>query len=467
MDGQTSHAQPRRAIRPLARVEPRTNPTGGAVRIRFDFAKIDNVPNWKDVSPRLGVAYDFAGNGKSAIKVSVGRYVQSESTTLAAANNPANAIVTSATRTWNDTNGDYTPQAGELGPLSNGLFGTVVINTRYGDDVLTGFAARPYSWQAAASLQHELRPGIGLTGGYYCTWFGNFSVTDNVRVTPDMYDPFCVTVPVDPRLPGSGGNPLCGLYDIRPTAFGLVDNLVTQASRFGKQTELYDGIEGSINARFPRGALIAGGLSTGRTVTNNCDVVVDSPQRLYCRNTVPLQGQTQIKINGIYPLPWDFLVSAVFQNLPGLPIAATHVYTNEEIAPSLGRNLGQCRGAVTCNGTGDRYGARTEHEVRESAYPGGRAPDEGFSAGPSSVASHVRCLQSVQCEQHSGHQRAVRPDLASANTDPRGASGQSRRAARFLAIVTSHDARTRSASRRGWVSRLTSCYLSFRREARP
>ena len=39
------------------------------------FAAIDNVPNWKDISPRAGVSYDLFGNGKTAIKASVSRYV--------------------------------------------------------------------------------------------------------------------------------------------------------------------------------------------------------------------------------------------------------------------------------------------------------------------------------------------------------------------------------------------------------
>ena len=85
----------------------------------LDFAKVDNVPNWKDFSPRLGAAYDLFGNGKTVVKASLGRYVQGELTVVAIATNPANAIVTSATRTWNDANGDYIPQESELGPLSN------------------------------------------------------------------------------------------------------------------------------------------------------------------------------------------------------------------------------------------------------------------------------------------------------------------------------------------------------------
>ena len=38
------------------------------------FAGAD-ILNWKDLSPRLGVAYDLFGDGKTAVKASVSRYV--------------------------------------------------------------------------------------------------------------------------------------------------------------------------------------------------------------------------------------------------------------------------------------------------------------------------------------------------------------------------------------------------------
>ena len=37
------------------------------------FPKTDSV-SWKDISPRLGVVYDLFGDGKTALKASLGRY---------------------------------------------------------------------------------------------------------------------------------------------------------------------------------------------------------------------------------------------------------------------------------------------------------------------------------------------------------------------------------------------------------
>jgi hypothetical protein len=217
-------------------------------------------------------------------------------------------------------------------------------------------------WQGSAGIQQELRPGVGLKVGYFRTAFGNFRVTNNVAVTSADYDPFCVTAPVDPRLPGGGGNQICGLRDLKGAAFGAVSNLVGRASQFGTQTEVYNGVDIGINARFGRGGLLAGGVNTGRTVTDNCDIVTKHPEIVatssifaaaspaastqFCHPTHSWAGQTQVKLSGVYPLPWDAQVSAVFQNLPGFPLLATRPFTNAEIAPSLGRNLAACPAAT-------------------------------------------------------------------------------------------------------------------------
>src|SRR6266850_5832407 len=70
-------------------------------------------------------------------------------------------------------------------------------------DVLNGFGVRPFNWQALATLQHELRPGMALNVGYFRTWFRNFGsgpsatdvIADNLAVMPADFDPFCITAP--------------------------------------------------------------------------------------------------------------------------------------------------------------------------------------------------------------------------------------------------------------------------------
>ena len=76
----------------------------------FSFPAVENVPNWKDINPRVSGAYDLFGNGKTAIKGSVSRGVEQDSIRYAAANNPASTMITQTNRTWNDTSLGGDPQ---------------------------------------------------------------------------------------------------------------------------------------------------------------------------------------------------------------------------------------------------------------------------------------------------------------------------------------------------------------------
>ena len=126
--------------------------------------------------------------------------------------------------------------------------------------------------------------------------FGNFTVTDNLDITPADYTPFCITAPTDARLGSVSGSQVCGLYDISAAKAGVAALPSNQIIRFaseyaGERSQIYDGVDVTVNAR-PTGRLfLQAGVSTGRTVTKTC-AVVDNPQTLrFCevRAAVPAE----------------------------------------------------------------------------------------------------------------------------------------------------------------------------------
>jgi hypothetical protein len=298
-------------------------------------------------------------------------------TNIARSLNPANAVVTAATRTWNDANGNFNPDCdlfnfnanGECGPINNRAFGTLGSIRQWDPELLKGWGVRPYNWQASLGVQHELRPGFGIDVSYFRTSFGGLTVTQNTALTRADFDTYCITGPSSSRLPGGGGEQICGLYDVKPGKFGIVNPLITKASNFGDWTQVYNGVDAQFKSRFGKGGILNGGVSISRTRSDSCfatafpqiTLVVPNEgggtgreaqaQPNTCRITPTLGAGSQVKFSGLYPFPYGINVSATFQNLPGVAQSAQLAATNAQIAPSLGRNLAACPATGNCTAT--------------------------------------------------------------------------------------------------------------------
>jgi hypothetical protein len=328
------------------------------------FPRTD-MASWKDVVPRMGAVYDLFGDGRTAFKVSLNKYVTAQGLqgTYGDTANPVNRLANIVTRTWIDGNGNFTPDCdltnvsaqdnrgagGDLcGTVSDVNFGQPTVSLNYNPDVLTGWGTRPYQWEFSASVQRELRRGVSIDVGYFRRWFGNFGVTDNLNLQASDYSPFSATAPTDSRLPDGGGYTVAGFYDLNPDKVTVAPrNYFTFASDYGKQTERWNGADVTLNVRLPRNITLQGGISTGRRVLDTCDVWKDLPEAAvvaglsvapYCHQKESFL--TDGKLIWTYVVPKvDVTVSGLFFSRPGPQLSANQVIPNAVVRQSLGRDL--------------------------------------------------------------------------------------------------------------------------------
>jgi len=364
-----------------ASVDPQSIAAGPFTPAR-QYGGIENVPNWKDFDPRFGVAYDLFGNGKTAIKGSIGRYVVADGYTIARAVNPVQSTINSTTRTWNaDPAGQLDPRldCNLQNPLANGTcgaiaaptFGTQVApTTTYDPAIVQGWGVRPYNWEFQTSIQQQVAPRVSIYAGYTRRWYGNLQATQNTNVSSASFTSYCITIPTAPAITGfampNGGSQQCGYVDlIRPTT---PNNVIQLASNFGKLEDVYDGFDFDANARLGKGLLVNGGVSVGRERTNACALKDNfsiaaagvgqfgantARDTAYCDVRPPMQPNVKGQIT--YPFPWGIGGSVSFQSLPGAQINANYPLTNTTAGLTLGRTFSSTPPTVSIVAPGTQY----------------------------------------------------------------------------------------------------------------
>ena len=79
------------------------------------------VTGYHDIAPRMGLAYDVFGNGKTAIKANLSKYWQyAANDGVYIGTNPASTFAQTATRAWTDGNGNFVPDCDLQSPLAAG-----------------------------------------------------------------------------------------------------------------------------------------------------------------------------------------------------------------------------------------------------------------------------------------------------------------------------------------------------------
>jgi hypothetical protein len=217
-------------------------------------------------------------------------------------------------------------------------------------------------------VQQEVMRRVSVSVGYFRNSWGNWYVVDNRSTSPADYTPFSIVAPVDPRLPGGGGQVISGLYNLVPSKVGVVDELAQSSATFARQTENWQGVDVNVVARLRNQFTLQGGTSTGRRFSDACALKAAVPEQgagptgatnasiaggsvvnPYCRVVEPYR--TDFKGLATYTIPGiAVLVSGTWASTPGDDLAANYTVTSgmANLGPQpLGRDLSS--GNITVN----------------------------------------------------------------------------------------------------------------------
>ena len=146
------------------------------------FPETKGVKGFDDLNPRVGAAYDLFGNGRTSLKMNLGRYLEpAQNGGRYTATSPTSRVATSTSRSWTDANRDFVPDCDLMNPaaqdlrgsggdfcgaFSNNNFGTSTFGIGYDPALLEGWGVRPWDWQIGAAVQHQLLPRVSAEVQY-------------------------------------------------------------------------------------------------------------------------------------------------------------------------------------------------------------------------------------------------------------------------------------------------------------
>ena len=287
---------------------PAQSSPGGTFYSARSFSEVRNIPNFKNVVPRLGFSYDLFGDGRTALKGSFSRYTQLEGARFPENLNP-NALGGDV-RLWTDLNGDLFADLNELSaPVS--FFGGVGVRL---DPNLT----RPLSDEASIGVEHQVGEDLALSATYYYRKNSNWMGRNNILAS---------YTPVDIVAEGE----TITVHNQTPETIGLIDRVITNIPEF---YEKYHGFELTAKKKFSnRWQLIAGytrGQSKGYYVESRWGFSdsSDPNNRINIKDAYHPSDRTNIfKLIGTYFFPRDFTVSANYRYYTGDPLTRRYRVT--------------------------------------------------------------------------------------------------------------------------------------------
>jgi hypothetical protein len=300
--------------RHIGSINAQAAPAGQFVGERSFEAK-PGVIVWNNLVPRLSVAYDLFGTGRTVLKGSVSQFTQRQGAALVNQLNPMRQ--NTEVRTWADANRDLIPQLEEIGPGQGALDRGANVRV---DDGLT----RPTQWEVTASLEHQLADNLAVTVSYFRRRYQDLTAVVNVAVTPADYTPLQIANPLD-------GTPLT-IFSQNAGTIGRVDNVLLNSDLL---TQSYDGGEVTVTRRFGSGLALFGGVTVGSNKSSS-SASLNPNDQINADGYDPLDSRVMLNMSALSQLPGGVSLSSRVAHYSGQPLRRVYQLTRT-LVPALGQ----------------------------------------------------------------------------------------------------------------------------------
>jgi hypothetical protein len=286
------------------------------------FPAVD-VLTWVSAAPRIGVAYDPAGNARTVVKAAYGLFNHTMGDDYAEPYN-RNGLVTSTYR-WRDAdgNGDYAP--GEVNLDTNGP--DFISISGSANNINNTALKQPRTHEFSLALERELMANFGARALY--VYKRQVRLYDTINVLR----PFSAfNIPLTRRDPGPDG--ILGTGDDAGSVTIYDYDAAFRGSRFvGSQRsntgdpDSYNNLELTLNKRMSHNwEMLA---SYGATKNHRqLKLIPENP------NDRPFRIDTtwdwQFKLTGSYMLPAAFRVAAFYQHFSGKALQRTYIFRSAD-----------------------------------------------------------------------------------------------------------------------------------------
>ena len=295
---------------------------GGVIQnytVKKQFDPVRDNPLWHNVAPRIAGTYDLFGNGKTAVKVSWGKYLDQISTGTPP--NPNSNI--NQTYVWNDLNGDFIFQPGNATwdglKYVGGEFGNLNSTSNLAVAAFDRSLRRPYRNELTVTLDHELFKNFLLDVSFLHTREHDTqgTIDNSIDLWPSQYTQIPVTDPGRDGIAGTSDDQQLTVYNQNAGV-----TTTTKTINDDRLATRYNGLDIVATKRFEQGWTLLAGYTYSHT---RVDLVsLSNPNNAFVNAGGESGGRRHnFKASGSYTLPYKVLVAANLRLQSGLPITRT------------------------------------------------------------------------------------------------------------------------------------------------